>query len=68
MRGGADHRAVPEHQVLARTIREHTPTLTPALSLTEGEGAISIPSPPEGERVRVREPQDVANAFMNCAG
>src|SRR2546422_340551 len=30
------------------------PTLTPALSLTEGEGAISIPSPPEGERVRVR--------------
>jgi len=30
------------------------PTLTPALSLSEGEGAISIPSPPEGERDRVR--------------
>ncbi len=29
-------------------------TLTPALSLAEGEGAVSIPSPPEGERVRVR--------------
>jgi len=26
-------------------------TLTPTLSLSEGEGAVSIPSPPEGERV-----------------
>jgi hypothetical protein len=30
-------------------IREHAPTLTPALSLSEGEGAISVPSPPEEE-------------------
>ena len=35
---------------IARIIREPTPALTPALSLAEGEGAISIPSPP-GERV-----------------
>ncbi len=28
-------------------------TFTPALSLAEGEGAGSIPSPPEGGRVRV---------------
>jgi hypothetical protein len=33
---------------------EPTPTLNPALSLTEGEGATSIPSPPEGERDPVR--------------
>ena len=39
---------------LARIMREKAPTLTPALSLAEGEGATSIPSPPEGERVRVR--------------
>ncbi len=32
------------------TMREPTPTLTPTLSLPEGEGAISVPSPPEGER------------------
>jgi len=29
-------------------------TLTPTLSLAEGEGVVSIPSPPEGERDRVR--------------
>src|SRR5215470_3558787 len=29
-------------------------TLTPALSLTEGEGVDANPSPPEGERVAVR--------------
>src|SRR5262249_61226192 len=29
-------------------------TLTPALSLSEGEGGVPIPSPPEGERVAVR--------------
>jgi len=31
-------------------MREHTRTLTPTLSLSEGEGAISMPSPPVGER------------------
>ncbi len=36
------------------TMREPTPTLTPTLSLPEGEGAISVPSPPDGERDRVR--------------
>jgi len=38
-------------------MREHTRTLTPTLSLSElseGEGAISMSSPPEGERDRVR--------------
>ena len=35
-------------------MREQTPSLTPALSLSEGEGAVAIPSPLEGERVRVR--------------
>jgi PAS domain S-box-containing protein len=39
---------------LGRTIREHAPTLTPTLSLSEGEGGVSKPSPPEGERDRVR--------------
>ena len=39
---------------LARIIREQAPTLTPARSLSEGEGVNSMPSPPEGERVRVR--------------
>jgi len=29
-------------------------TLTPALSLSEGEGKFRIPSPPEGERAGVR--------------
>ena len=37
---------------LARIIRERGATLTPTLSL--GEGAVPIPSPPEGERDRVR--------------
>src|SRR5882724_9999361 len=33
---------------LARIMREHTRPLTPTLSLSEGEGAISMPSPPTG--------------------
>ena len=33
-------------------MRECNATLTPTLSLTEGD--VSIPSPPEGERDRVR--------------
>jgi hypothetical protein len=41
-------------QVLTRIIRERGATLTPTLSLSEGEGVISMPSPPEGERDRVR--------------
>jgi hypothetical protein len=36
---------------LARITRERAPTRTPALPLAEGEGAILIPSPPEGESV-----------------
>jgi len=28
-------------------IREHSATLTPTLSLSEGEGDVSVPSPPE---------------------
>jgi len=39
---------------LTRIIREQAPTLTPALLIEEGEGVNSMPSPPEGERVRVR--------------
>jgi hypothetical protein len=39
---------------MSGNMREPTPTLTPALSLPEGEGAMSVPSPPEGERDRVR--------------
>ena len=35
-------------------MNEQTSTLTPALSLGEEEGVVPIPSPPEGERVRVR--------------
>ena len=31
-------------------MREQSATLTPTLSLVEGEGAIPIPSPPEGEK------------------
>ena len=37
--GGAD---------LARIMHESSATLTPTLSLGEGEGAALIPSPPEG--------------------
>jgi len=37
---------------LPRIKREHMRTLTPTLSLSEGEGAISMPSPLEGDRVR----------------
>jgi hypothetical protein len=36
------------------TMREPTPTLTRTLSLTEGEGAILVPSPPERERDALR--------------
>jgi hypothetical protein len=32
-------------------VREDSATLTPALSLSEGEGDVLVPSPPEGERV-----------------
>src|SRR6266545_5655223 len=39
---------------LVRIMHEQAPTLTPALSLAEGEGVTLVPSPPEGERVRVR--------------
>ncbi len=52
--GGEGMNNRPAASLLARTTREQAPTLTPALSLAEGEGAVSIPSPPEGERVRVR--------------
>src|SRR5262249_4083665 len=38
----------------ARTIRELDATLTPALSLAEGEGVDRVPSPPPGEGLRVR--------------
>jgi len=41
-------------EALARIIRGHSATLTPALSLSEGEGRVSVPSPPEGERAAVR--------------
>jgi hypothetical protein len=33
-----------------RIMCEEDATLTPTLSLSEGEGAVSIPSPPKGER------------------
>jgi hypothetical protein len=39
---------------LTRMIRELDATLTPTLFLAEGEGVNLIPSPPEGERDRVR--------------
>ena len=48
-------------------MREHAPTLTPALSLAEGEGAVSIPSPPEGERDRVRGGYDAEHTFVHHA-
>ena len=46
-------------------MREHIPTLTPTLSLAEGEGVVAVPSPPEGERARVRGAQDTKNTFAN---
>jgi hypothetical protein len=49
-------------------MREHIATLTPTLSLAEGEGEASIPSPPEGERDRVRGGLDAERAFVNRAG
>ena len=51
--------------LLTRIMREQTSTFTPALSLAEGEGAVSIPSPPEGERDRVRGGYDAEHAFVN---
>jgi hypothetical protein len=53
---------------LARIMREHIATLTPTLSLAEGEGGVSIPSPPEGERDRVRGRLDAERAFVNKTG
>jgi hypothetical protein len=49
-------------------MREHIATLTPTLSLAEGEGDVSIPSHPEGERDRVRGRLDAERAFVNKAG
>jgi hypothetical protein len=49
-------------------MREHIATLTPTLSLAEGEGGVSIPSPPEGERARVRGRLDPERAVVNEAG
>jgi len=50
-------------------MREHNATLTPPLSLAEGEGAIPIPSPPEGppegEGDRVRGAYDAQRTFVN---
>ena len=43
-------------------------TLTPTFSLSEGEGALSIPSPPEGERDRVRGRIGAEHACVNKAG
>ena len=43
-------------------------TLTPTLLIEEGEGAVSIPSPPEGERDRVRGAEDAEHAFVNGSG
>jgi hypothetical protein len=49
-------------------MREHLATLTPTLSLAEGEGDVSIPSHPVGERDRVRGRLDADRAFVNKAG
>jgi len=46
--------AMLEVSRLPRIKREHMRTLTPTLSLSEREGAISMPSPSEGGRDRVR--------------
>ncbi len=54
-------------RILVRTVREDTPALTPTLSLSEGEGVVSRPSPPEGERARVRGEDDANDAFVNDA-
>ena len=43
-------------------------TLTHTLSLSEGEGKFMVPSPPEGERGRVRGAWDAEVWFMNNAG
>jgi hypothetical protein len=55
-------------------MRQGSATLTPTLSLSEGEGGVSVPSPLEGERAAVRaetlassgESADLA--FVNNAG
>jgi hypothetical protein len=49
-------------------MREHIATLTPTLSLAEGEGGVSIPTPPEGGRDRGWGRLDAERAFMNKAG
>jgi hypothetical protein len=49
------------------TMREPTPTLTPTLSLTEGEGAISVPSPPEGPPEAIRSDPRVLEAYLGGA-
>src|SRR3989304_8215802 len=41
---------------LTRIMRERTPHPHPRPLPSEGEGVASIPSPPEGDRVRVRGP------------
>jgi hypothetical protein len=38
--------------LLARTTREDSATLTPTLSLSEGEGGVLVPSHPERAAVR----------------
>ena len=51
---------------LAPITREQIGTLTPTLSLSalsEGEGDVSIPSPPPGARHRVRGAQDVEHGL-----
>jgi hypothetical protein len=49
-------------------MREHIATLTPTLSLAEGEGGVSIPSPRVGERDWVWGRLDAERAFVNRAG
>jgi hypothetical protein len=47
---------------------EQKPTLTPALSPSEtpseGEGVVTVPSPPPGERDRVKGGQDATGTFV----
>jgi hypothetical protein len=46
-------------------MREQITTLALTLSLAEGEGAIPIPSLPEGERDRVRGAYDAQRTFVS---
>ena len=52
-RKGGNSGAPPDLHTTALVLHstEESATLTPTLSLGEGEGAMSIPSPPQGERV-----------------